>query len=230
VNDDEKKRWCLILECQPPPGEGYHVCEDHFNLENTKMTKNGKRRKIKDTFPIPITTNQFIKDEFVQIRTSEGMSHSLNKSILACISPFVRQLLLDTGEEDCVIYLPSINNSSVRYLLEMMHTGCSSQMNKTEVGNLKMLLEILGCRPEMGFSIEKSCKKITLDNLDEDELNGNLYKTVIYKNAVLTRKGEEDYVHSLQVESYYGERKRERIDSDRNQSEPRVKKRYVVHL
>ena len=27
MNDDEKKRWCLILECQPPPGEGYHVCE-----------------------------------------------------------------------------------------------------------------------------------------------------------------------------------------------------------
>ena len=23
----KKKRWCLILECQPPPGEGYHVCE-----------------------------------------------------------------------------------------------------------------------------------------------------------------------------------------------------------
>jgi len=103
-------------------------------------------------------------------------------------------------------------------------------MNKTEVGNLKMLLEILGCRPEMGFSIEKSCKKITLDNIDEDEPNGNLYKTVISKNAVLTRKSEEDYVHSLQVESCYGERKRERIDSDRNQSEPRVKKRYVVHL
>ena len=54
-------------------------------------------------------------------------------------------------------------------------------MNKTEVGNLKMLLEILGCRPEMGFSIEKSCKKITLDNIDEDEPNGNLYKTVISK-------------------------------------------------
>ena len=55
-------------------------------------------------------------------------------------------------------------------------------MNKTEVGNLKMLLDILGCRPEMGFSIEKSCKKITLDNIDEDEPNnGNLYKTVISK-------------------------------------------------
>ena len=59
MNDDEKKRWCLILECQPPPGEGYHVCEvriqglflhfpitlyqHHFNLDDTKVTKNGKR-------------------------------------------------------------------------------------------------------------------------------------------------------------------------------------------
>ena len=48
-----------------------------------------------------------------------------------------------------------------------------------------MLLEILGCYPEMGFSIEKSCKKIKLDNLDEDEPNGNLYKTMIFKVFIL---------------------------------------------
>merc|ERR1719300_793442 len=36
-----------------------------------------------------------------------------------------------------------------------MHTGFFSQIKKSEVENLKILLEILGCCPEMGFSINK---------------------------------------------------------------------------
>ena len=27
VQEDERQRWCLLLDCEPPPGEGYHVCE-----------------------------------------------------------------------------------------------------------------------------------------------------------------------------------------------------------
>ena len=99
-------------------------------------------------------------------------------------SPFVRHLLENSGEEDCVIYLPNVHNTSVRYLLEMLLTGSSSEINKTELGNLKILLEILGCSQEMGFSIEKmhqNCKKVTLKNCNDDELNRNLSKPNISK-------------------------------------------------
>ena len=27
VQDDERRRWYLLLDCEPPPGDGYHVCE-----------------------------------------------------------------------------------------------------------------------------------------------------------------------------------------------------------
>ena len=27
MQDDERRRWCLLLDCEPPPGDGYHVCE-----------------------------------------------------------------------------------------------------------------------------------------------------------------------------------------------------------
>ena len=97
------------------------------------------------------------------------------------LSPFVRQLLQNTGDEDCVIYIPNAHNSSVRYLLEMMPAGFFSQIKKSEVGNLKILLEILGCCPEMGFSINKM---------------------------------NENSNH----------------DQNQNDSEPRAKKRYIVHL
>ena len=99
-------------------------------------------------------------------------------------SPFVRQVLQNTGDEDCVIYIPNAHNSSVRYLLEMMHTGFCSQIKKSEVGNLKILLEILGCCPEMGFSINmmnENSKLVKLANLDGNEQITNSGKTMISK-------------------------------------------------
>ena len=119
--------------------------------------------------------------------------HLLFHLQLCMYSPFVRHLLENSGEEDCVIYLPNVHNTSVRYLLEMLLTGSSSEINKTEIGNLKILLEILGCSPEMGFSIEKmdkNCKKVALKNDDkgDDELNRNLSKPKISK--VFMSKGK----------------------------------------
>ena len=65
----------------------------------------------------------------------------------------------------------------------MMHSGFCSEIKKSEVGNLKLLLEILGCCPEMGFSIDRmngNSKQVRLENLDDDnEQNTGLDKTMI---------------------------------------------------
>ena len=62
----------------------------------------------------------------------------------------------------------------------MMHTGFFSQIKKSEVGNLKILLEILGCCPEMGFSINKMNENSNHDqnqNDSEQELKSNILST-----------------------------------------------------
>jgi len=120
----------------------------------------------------------------------------------------------------------------------MMHTGFCSQIKKSEVGNLKILLEILGCCPEMGFSINmmnENSKLVKLANLDGNEQITNSGKTMISKNAVLTRKCEkvtqlDEDVHSnfLYVPSCNNERTRGNVNHDHG--EQRAKKRFIVHL
>ena len=102
------------------------------------------------------------------------MHHSACKTLLACLSPFLRDLLVSAGEEKCVIHVPFATNLLVRILLEVLHTGTSSSILSDEVWNVRKLLESLGCGTEAGFAIipkRRGEKKISLLNRNETKTN-----------------------------------------------------------
>ena len=109
------------------------------------------------------------------------MHHSACKTLLACLSPFLRDLLVSAGEEKCVIHVPFATNLSVRILLEVLHTGTNSKILSEEVWNVRKLLGSLGCSTEAGFIIipkRRGEKKITLHNRNESMTNDAKYSQV----------------------------------------------------
>jgi len=149
-NESLRKRWCLLLDCEEPSSKSSYVCEDHFLCANQHITKSdNKRRRITGRLPIPITNLEYSPEQTIEIISEEGMLHQVNRTVLASASPFLEEILLSSCcYQKVVLHLP-VSNTSVRYFLEALHTGQSSNISKVELINVRTVLQLLGTDSQM---------------------------------------------------------------------------------